>query len=198
MYGRAARMNQPYAVRTPLGYVLYGASSDDVCRKLTVSHFISASMVDFNTNKLWESDRCDVKLLYADAPDKHRVTEPPLDGKCRTVSNRCVIPIELRDELPDLRSNSDVFKTSPVGSESSSTCKSNTPVVYSSDTTEHDNARQLPGYNDAVICLRSNVIMLPKYLPSDQVFSTDDDRALGEAWDIQDAWSYYHSCIQIH
>ena len=192
---RKGGKDEPYAVRTPLGYVLYGASSDDVGRKLTVSHFISASMVDFNTNKLLESDRCDVKLLYADAPDKHRVTEPPLDDKCRTISNRCVIPIELRDELPDLRSNSDVFKTSPVGSESSSTCKSNTLEVYSSDATEHDNARQLPEYNDADICLRSNVIMLPKYLRSDQVVSTDDDRALGVAWDIQDDWSYSHSCI---
>ena len=193
---RKGSKDEPYAVRTPLGYVLYGASSDDGCSKLTVSHFIFTSMVDFNINKLWESDRCDVKLLHVDAPDKHRVTEPPLDDKCTPVNDRCVIPIELRDELPDLRSNSDVSKTiSPVGSESSSTCKSNTPVVYSSDATEHDNARQLPGYNDADICLRSNVIMLPKYLPSDQVVSTDDDRALGVAWDMQDDWLYSHSCI---
>ena len=148
---RKGGKDEPYAVRTPLCYVLYGASSDDVCRKLTVSHFISASMVDFNTNKLWESDRCDVKLLHVDAPDKHRVTEPPLDDKCTPVNDCCIIPIELRDELPDLRSNSDVFKKSPMGSESSSTCKSNTPVVYASDATEHDNARQLPGYNDADI-----------------------------------------------
>ena len=182
-------------MRTPLGYVLYGASSDDGCNKLTISHFISASMVDFNTDKLWESDRCDVKLLHVDAPDKHRLTEPPLDDKCRTVNNRCIIPIELRDELPDLRSNSDVFKKSPMGSESSSTCKSNTPEVYASDATEHDNAKQLPGYNDADICLRPNVIMLSKYLPSDQVVSTDYDRALSVAWDKQDDWSYSHSCI---
>ena len=193
---RKGSKDEPYAVRTPLGYVLYGASSDDGCSKLTVSHFISTSMVDFNTNKLWESDRCDVKLLHVDAPDKHRVTEPPLDDKCTPVNDRCVIPIELRDELPDLRSNSDVSKTiSPVGSESSSTCKSNTPLVYSSDATGHDNARQLPGYNDADICLRSNVIMLPKYLPSDQGVRTDDDRALGVVWDIQDDWLYSHSCI---
>ena len=192
---RKGSKDEPYAVRTPLGYVLYGASSDDGCNKLTVSHFISASMVDFNTDKLWESDRCDVKLLHVDAPDKYRVTEPPLDDKCRTVNNRCVIPVELRDELPDLRSNSDVFKKSPMGSESSFTCKNNAPVVYASDATEHDNARQLPGYNDADICLRSDVVMLSKYLPSDQVVSTDDDRVLGVAWDIQDDWSYSHSCI---
>ena len=134
-------------------------------------------------------------MLHVDAPDKHRLTEPQLDDKCRTVNNRCVIPIELRDELPDLRSNSDVFKKSPMGSESSSTCKNNAPVVYASDATEHDNAKQLPGYNDADICLRSNVIMLSKYLPSDQVVSTDYDRALSVAWDKQDDWSYSHSCF---
>ena len=52
--------NEPYAVRTPLGYVVHGPNSQHVVSNCVVSNLVSASTLQRDVNRLWELDQFDI------------------------------------------------------------------------------------------------------------------------------------------
>ena len=68
------QQDEPYAVKTPLGYVIHGANSDNQCYNSTVSHSISTLMTACCTDKL--RDECDIKMSHENTPDKRHGPEP--------------------------------------------------------------------------------------------------------------------------
>ena len=65
--------NEPYAVRTPLGYVVHGPNSQHVASNCVVSNLVSASTLQRDVNRLWELDQFDIapdaKCIMSDDDD---------------------------------------------------------------------------------------------------------------------------------
>ena len=52
--------NEPYVVRTPLGYVVHGPNSQHVASNCVVSNLVSVSTLQGDVNRLWEVDQFDI------------------------------------------------------------------------------------------------------------------------------------------
>ena len=212
------QQDEPYAVKTPLGYVIHGANSDNQCYNSTVSHSISTLMTACCTGKL--SDECDMKMPHGNTPDKRHGPEPMVDMS--TLVDKYSIM------LPHIPTNSDPSEDKHASLEYSLNVDPHIQrAVYNLSYTHVDNVQHFIDSNDDVarvthasdehvnrnnqiqmsrftaadIFLCSNVILIYIFILymlrnyTDQIVSTSDCQGLGVAWDTHNDYFYLHLCI---
>ena len=86
-------IHDPYAVKTPLGYVIHGPNTGHIANHSVVSNLLSASEIENDIHKLWELDQSDI-LPRDDTislEDKHVLSF--WERNTKTVDGKWHIPI---------------------------------------------------------------------------------------------------------
>ena len=99
---RKGLKNEPYAVRTPLGYVVNGGNGG--YHNSAISHLISTTTIERDISKLWELDQYDTSPTCGYTQDERRVIDL-WDDQSVLVDKHWVIPIPWNDKVPDLHNN---------------------------------------------------------------------------------------------
>ena len=96
--------DEPYAVRTPLGYTINGLHPLCCVNQSIVSNFITTSTctIDNDIHRLWELDQCDVSDGLS-VDDNHVISM--WDNKCRFFDGHWEVPIPWKDNVSALLNN---------------------------------------------------------------------------------------------
>lgn len=96
--------NEPYAVRTPLGYVLHGPNSLHSTCHTVVSNFITTSQIEEDIAKLWDFDQFDLSSETCMSLDDNHV-KSFWDKETNFVDGHWQIPIPWKDDSVPLCNN---------------------------------------------------------------------------------------------
>ena len=105
---------EPYAVMTPLGYVVYGPNSNHTVGNSVISHSISTTQLDSDISKLWELDQSDVCSDTAMSVEDLNV-KSLWDKKARFTDGRWEVPIPWKSEQVVLPNNISQAKARLMG-----------------------------------------------------------------------------------